>query len=405
MNLPMTRIASVLALFCSITLPAFGQYASLQVPKQIQYQGRVATATGGAWAGTEGYFVFALVQGATVLWNNWQGTASPADPGTVSLGSGQVLTLPVNSGVFSIRLGDGSSTNQQIPATVFFDSTGNAVRTGVKLAVWFSPDDITFTRLSPDVEFTAVPFAMVAGIAETVQARAVTTAMLADGAVTSAKLLDGEVIAGKLGPSAVAATNMAATAGVPVGAVVAWWGTTSNIPPGFELCNGLAPTTPDATLTGNKPNLLGKFPRGSANDDVKTSPLTGGVDTLAATVTGGKQLGPSEMPSHTHGNTLATASAGSHTHLGYIRYSTSAGSGATLPYNISYRASASEAKVGSDEIYVESGGAHTHPITGGISYAGGPGPDGALGVAHTHTIPSYDNRPAYLELLYIIRVK
>ena len=34
---------------------ALGQspYAALQVPKQIQYQGRVATGTGGAWAGTE----------------------------------------------------------------------------------------------------------------------------------------------------------------------------------------------------------------------------------------------------------------------------------------------------------------------------------------------------------------
>ena len=171
-------------------------YGSLQVPKQIQYQGRVATGTGGAWAGTAGYFVFALVQGATVLWNNWQGTASPADPGTVSLGSGQVLTLPVNSGVFSIRLGDGSGTNQQIPATVFFDSTGNAVRTGVKLAVWFSPDDITFTRLSPDVEFTAVPFAMVAGIAETVQDRSITALKIKDGEVGSTQLANGLTLGG-----------------------------------------------------------------------------------------------------------------------------------------------------------------------------------------------------------------
>ncbi|MCX6875509.1 MAG: hypothetical protein NTW21_17130 [Verrucomicrobia bacterium] len=83
-------------------------YASLQVPQQIQYQGRVATGTGAAWTGTEGYFVFALVQGATVLWNNWEGITNPSDPGTVSLGAGQVLTLPVSSGVFSIRLGEAS---------------------------------------------------------------------------------------------------------------------------------------------------------------------------------------------------------------------------------------------------------------------------------------------------------
>ncbi|MCX6874881.1 MAG: hypothetical protein NTW21_13895, partial [Verrucomicrobia bacterium] len=127
-------IHSLTGLLAAASLSAQSSYSSLQVPQQIQYQGRVATATGGAWSGTEGYFTFALVQGATVLWNNWAGTASPADPGTVSPGTGQVLTLPVSSGVFSIRLGEGSDTNEQIPATVFFDTSANAVRTGVKLA-------------------------------------------------------------------------------------------------------------------------------------------------------------------------------------------------------------------------------------------------------------------------------
>ncbi|MCX6878616.1 MAG: hypothetical protein NTW21_33095, partial [Verrucomicrobia bacterium] len=152
-------IHSLTGLLAAASLSAQSSYSSLQVPQQIQYQGRVATATGGAWSGTEGYFTFALVQGATVLWNNWAGTASPADPGTVSPGTGQVLTLPVSAGVFSIRLGEGTDTNEQIPATVFFDATANAVRTGVKLAVWFSPSGSPpFTRLSPDVEFTAVPY-------------------------------------------------------------------------------------------------------------------------------------------------------------------------------------------------------------------------------------------------------
>jgi len=297
MNLPMTRIASALVLFCSITPPGFGQYASLQVPKQIQYQGRVATAAGGAWAGTEGYFVFALVQGATVLWNNWQGTASPADPGTVSLGSGQVLTLPVNSGVFSIRLGDGSGTNQQIPATVFFDSTANAVRTGVKLAVWFSPDDITFTRLSPDVEFTAVPFAMVAGIAESVQARAVTSAMLANGAVVSnnigvaavaaEQIADSAVNSAKIVDGTIQAVDLAAVivqALVPPGTILSYAGITA--PPGFLMCNGDSyaklsyPALAAVLYNGasgaayggsstqfNVPDLRGRFLRGTDDPD------------------------------------------------------------------------------------------------------------------------------------------
>ncbi|MCX6875331.1 MAG: hypothetical protein NTW21_16220, partial [Verrucomicrobia bacterium] len=101
-----TIIIIALGLFLQGQTFAQSPYASLQVPQQIQYQGRVTTGTGAAWAGTEGYFVFALVQGATVLWNNWEGITNPSDPGTVSLGAGQVLTLPVSSGVFSIRLGE-----------------------------------------------------------------------------------------------------------------------------------------------------------------------------------------------------------------------------------------------------------------------------------------------------------
>ena len=312
----MTRIASALALFCSITLPGFGQYAALQVPKQIQYQGRVATGTGGAWAGTEGYFVFALVQGATVLWNNWQGTASPADPGTVTPGAGQVLTLPVNQGVFSIRLGDGSGSNQQIPATVFFDGTGNAVRTGVKLAVWFSPDDITFARLSPDVEFTSVPYAMVAGIAESVQARAVSTAMLADAAVTSAKIADGSVVAADF------STTLQADGLNPPGSVIAFAGPVA--PSGWVFCDGTSKLRTDPTYARlydvigaiygavdgthfNLPDMKGRVPLGAGQGDLLTN-------RVLSTKLGEEshKLINSEMPSHNHGG-QAFASA-SHKH-------------------------------------------------------------------------------------------
>ena len=198
MKLPIHLMVAGLAAAC---LHAQSPYASLQSPKQIQYQGRVATAAGGAWSGTEGYFTFALVQGATILWNNWDGSSNPATALTAytNTQSANVLTLPVSQGVFSIRLGDttlSTSANREIPATVFFNTTSNSVRTGVKLAVWFSPSGSGFTRLSPDVEFTSVPYSMVSGIAETVKERAVTTAMLATGAVGSAQLASNVTING-----------------------------------------------------------------------------------------------------------------------------------------------------------------------------------------------------------------
>lgn len=278
----------------AVSCLAVGQspYASLQIPKQIQYQGRVSTAAGGAWGGAEGYFTFALVQGTTVLWNNWEGTASPSDPGTVALGAGQVLTLPVTSGTFSIRLGEGSDINEQIPATVFFDSTSNSIRAGVKLAVWFSPDGGSFTRLSPNVEFTSVPYAMVSGIAETVKERAVTTAMLADHSVTSVQIAsnaignadigDGQVTGNKLAAGTIPLSKVDGSfmqSLVPAGTILSFGGTAA--PAGYLMCAGQS--YPNATypalssVLGNAfggdastfrvPDLRGRFLRGTDDPD------------------------------------------------------------------------------------------------------------------------------------------
>lgn len=343
-----TTISIIAALVAATSIVrAEADYSSLQVPGQIQYQGRVASTAGDTWSGTQAYFCFAITEGSTILWNNWQGSTSPSDPEGVTLGAGQMLTLPVDHGVFSVRLGAGAPTNSPIPPGVFMNSTTNTVRSGVKLAVWFSPDGSAFTRLSPDVEFTSVPYAMVAGVAEAVKEGAVTQGMLAP------------------------------TAAVPVGAVIAWWGSTSNIPSGFELCNGAVPTTAGATLAGNKPNLLGRFPRGSANADVKSSPITGGTDMRDATSTGPTALSIAQMPAHTHGITDP-----GHSHKLYA--------GGTASVNPAITNGSSNGA-----IYGPTASSVTN-IT--INSSGS-------GQAHDHTIPSHDNRPAYLELLYIIRVK
>lgn len=353
------HIVSLLTLAGSVS----AQYASLQVPKQIQYQGRVSTGTGGAWTGPEGYFAFALVQGAAVLWNNWEGTASPSDPGTVSLGAGQVLTLPVNQGVFSVRIGEGSDTNEQIPATVFFDITSNSVRADVKLAVWFSPDGGAFTRLSPDVEFSSVPYAMVAGIAETVKERAVTQNMLAS------------------------------TAAVPVGGVVMWYGDVANIPLGFELCDGTAVTTAGATFQGNKPNLLDRFVKGAGIGTITRAALsTGGTHTVSAQsglATDGRALSIAQMPSHTH-----TDSGHSHTIAGnQFRYA-----GVPRGVGIGVVEASNTEPNDAGVVRVTAGAAANIQAAGGISGVTQPHD-------HTFTIPARENRPAFHELFFIIRVK
>lgn len=78
----------------------------------------------------------------------------------------------------------------------------------------------------------------------------------------------------------------------PVGCIIIWSGSVSNIPEGWALCNG-------QTVEGKKtPNLSGRFVVGySANDnDYNAVGKTGGEKTHKLTV--------SEMPSHSHSITM-----------------------------------------------------------------------------------------------------
>ncbi|MCX6875508.1 MAG: tail fiber protein [Verrucomicrobia bacterium] len=220
---------------------------------------------------------------------------NPSDPGTVSLGAGQVLTLPVSSGVFSIRLGEGSDTNEQIPPTVFFDATSNAVRSSVKLAVWFSADGGAFTRLTPDVEFASVPFAMVAGIAETVKERAVTTAMLTDGSIETSKLTLGGVTGDRIANETISVENftiaLRQASIIPPGTIIPFAGPVGNVPAGWKFCDGSAVSrvtyaalfaaigttwgTGDGSVTFTIPDLRGTFLRGTGTSGSKIGPTVG----------------------------------------------------------------------------------------------------------------------------------
>lgn len=80
---------------------------------------------------------------------------------------------------------------------------------------------------------------------------------------------------------------------LPVGSVTLWWGPLGKIPQGWEICDGQRPATPGATLAGNKPDLLNRFVKGPAAGATATSALhRGGSDALTLTV--------AQLPSHTH---------------------------------------------------------------------------------------------------------
>jgi len=168
----------------------------------------------------------------------------------------------------------------------------------------------------------------------------------------------------------------AATVAHDSGMLVCWAGAAGSVPAGWLLCDGASVATATyadlhtaigyvyggAGANFNLPNLVDRFVRGQSTQTA----ATGGADSLT--------LSTAQMPSHTH---TAAVTDGGHTH--------------TLP-----RSSGS----GSDHIYDDKGNdffgaplGATMSSTTGISVTN----------STTGSSSSFDNRPAYIELMYIIK--
>jgi len=116
-------------------------------PTVVSYQG-VVMESGTPYTGT-GYFKFAVVNAAgdTSYWSN-DGTSSGGGEPTDG------VSLTVDEGLFQVLLGDTGLTNMTSLSASTFSGTERYLR------VWFSTDDITYTLLSPDQQFAAVPYAL-----------------------------------------------------------------------------------------------------------------------------------------------------------------------------------------------------------------------------------------------------
>ena len=160
------------------------------------------------------------------------------------------------------------------------------------------------------------------------------------------------------------------------GMVVCWAGAVGSVPTGWLLCDGASVATATygdlhtaigyvyggAGANFNLPNLVNRFVRGQSTQTA----ATGGADSLTLTT--------AEMPTHTH---VASVTDPSHVHdMG--TWNANSGGG-----NQSQRAG--------------SGGGTIDPPTGsattGITVAN----------ATTGSSSGFDNRPAFIELMYIIK--
>ena len=155
------------------------------------------------------------------------------------------------------------------------------------------------------------------------------------------------------------AAGDAVTFGQLSGVIVMWSGAAASIPAGWSLCDG----------TNGTPDLRGRFIVGAGGAYAVGS--TGGAETVTLT--------QAQMPSHAHGaGTLATGTAGEHTHPATVIVGTPAGGGGLGTGN--------EQNV-EPRVTIGAAGAHTHPITGNTGSAGS-------GEAH-------ENRPPYYALCFI----
>jgi len=167
---------------------------------------------------------------------------------------------------------------------------------------------------------------------------------------------------------------------VPVGGVIMWWGKIQDIPNNFEVCDGTAPATPGSTLGGTKPDLRDRFVKGALAGvtDVRTA-VVGGRNTYSLTV--------DQLPLHTHSLVgLSTGNAGTHNHA-----LTAVGRWGDQYAFDEGGFSSEDGRQGSHTFTTSDSGGHTHTVTGSIG--------------NTGTGAQIDNRPAFLSLFYIIRVK
>ena len=150
-----------------------------QVPRLINYQGRVVVDTVN-FEGT-GLFKFALVNsdGSTTFWSN-DGTSSATGSEPVD-----AVSLPVTKGLYSVLLGDIALANMTvIPAAVFANPD-------VRLRVWFDDGVNASQLLAPDQRLAPATY-------------------VADGAINSSTIADGAIVAAKIAPAAINGTHLAA---------------------------------------------------------------------------------------------------------------------------------------------------------------------------------------------------
>lgn len=156
---------------------------------------------------------------------------------------------------------------------------------------------------------------------------------------------------------------------IPIGGIIIWSGSASDIPSQWALCNGQNGT----------PDLTDKFVIGAGNSYNVNS--NGGSDSI--------NIGINNLPSHTHSlSNVSLSDAGSHRHS--LAYGSQSDRGGSDGSTITYVDGNGFGSYGGYSASTGSNGSHTHTIEGSLSNTGGGEPCNYL--------------PPYYALCYIMRI-
>jgi microcystin-dependent protein len=176
-----------------------------------------------------------------------------------------------------------------------------------------------------------------------------------------------------------------AAAQIPIGVINLWYGSDSNVPVGWALCNGQTVSRTDDAGTITTPDLRGKVAIGA----------------LAGTYTQGQAYGSATASGNT-GNAGAhthTVNGGSHTHA----VSLSGTTGSTTD-SITTTSRSVDGSGGASALDSASANAHTHSVSlsGNTSADGGHVHDVSSAADHAHSISVSTLQPS-LALHYIMK--
>ncbi len=384
------RFVSLALLLCAAAGVSQGQIEG--PPNRIDYQGQVLDSSGNPLAPitptnyTMQFRLWDSQTGGTLIWSESQ-------------------TVTVSRGAFSVRLGEGVAiSGDGIPSGVQTAGLAGAFSQRSRyLGLTVVQTGITPSEIIPRLAFLSSPFSF--NSQKAAEADSITILDAAgNNRVGTVKLdqiftMSTSSQADRADPTKwkLKEQNVPAGVSVPVGGVIMWWGSTSAIPAGFELCTGGAPTTAGA-LISSKPDLRDRFVKGASSGatNVLAANASGGAHTIDTRTSGGTALSQSQLPNYALPSSLAVAHGGAHQHSITDTWNDAedddSGDGGKLATG------QGQGLRPFPTLRTDVDGAHSHTLTGSVFLGGG-------GAAHTHTIPAHDNRPAFLEMFYIIRVR